>query len=126
MHGAAYRGVYDLSDLDRSLFMMAPGQSGNLLSRHARDFLIRWRDGATITLGPSPDATTATIRLTPMIYRATPIDDTWLTEGVMIRRVFAWLIDILLLGVMLTALWFVLLLRAKRMRFVSSKKRLRS
>ncbi len=65
VHGPEYRGVYDLSDLDRSLFMVAPGQSGNLLSRHARDFLTRWRDGATITLGPTPDATTATIRLTP-------------------------------------------------------------
>ena len=65
VHGAEYRGVYDLADLDRSLFMVAPGQSGNLLSRHARDFLTRWRDGATITLGPTPDATTATIRLTP-------------------------------------------------------------
>ena len=65
VHGAEYRGVYDLADLDRSLFIMAPGQSGNLLSRHARDFLTRWRDGATITLGPTADATTATIRLTP-------------------------------------------------------------
>ena len=57
--------MYDLADLDRSLFMLAPGQSGNLLSRHAGDFLARWRDGATITLGPTADATTATIRLTP-------------------------------------------------------------
>ncbi len=65
VHGAAYRGVYDLADLDRSLFIVAPGQSGNPLSRHASDFLTRWRDGATITLGPTPDATTATIRLTP-------------------------------------------------------------
>lgn len=65
VHGAEYRGVYDLADLDRSLFMIAPGQSGNLLSRHARDFLTRWRDGATITLGPTPDTVTATIRLTP-------------------------------------------------------------
>ncbi len=65
VHGAEYRGVYDLADLDRSLFIIAPGQSGNLLSRHARDFLTRWRDGATITLGPTQDATTATIRLTP-------------------------------------------------------------
>jgi penicillin amidase len=65
VHGAAYRGVYDLADLDRSLFIVAPGQSGNPLSRHARDFLARWRDGATITLGPTPDATTDTIRLTP-------------------------------------------------------------
>jgi penicillin G amidase len=65
VHGAAYRGVYDLADLDRSLFIVAPGQSGNPLSRHDRDFLARWRDGATVTLGPTPDATTATIRLTP-------------------------------------------------------------
>ncbi len=65
VHGAEYRGVYDLADLDRSLFIVAPGQSGNPLSRHASDFLARWRDGATITLGPTPDATTATIRLTP-------------------------------------------------------------
>jgi penicillin G amidase len=65
VHGAEYRGVYDLADLDRSLFVVAPGQSGNLLSRHARDFLARWRDGTTITLGPNPGTTTATIRLTP-------------------------------------------------------------
>jgi penicillin amidase len=65
MHGAEYRGVYDLADLDRSLFIIAPGQSGNLLSRHSRDFLRRWRNGATITLGPTADATTATIQLIP-------------------------------------------------------------
>lgn len=65
VHGAEYRGVYDLADLDHSLFIVAPGQSGNLLSRHSRDFLTRWRDGETITLGPTAGATTATIRLTP-------------------------------------------------------------
>ncbi|MEJ0015368.1 MAG: penicillin acylase family protein [Acetobacteraceae bacterium] len=65
VHGAEYRGVYDLADLNRSLFVVAPGQSGNLLSRHARDFLTRWRDGATVTLGPTADAVAATVRLTP-------------------------------------------------------------
>jgi penicillin amidase len=64
VHGPEYRGVYDLADLDRSLFIVAPGQSGNLLSRHARDFLTRWRDGAMVTLGPMADTTTSTIRLT--------------------------------------------------------------
>ena len=50
-----------------------------------------------------------------MIYRpsypteAYP-DDDWLTEGVLSRRVFAWLIDMLLIGLILGALWFVLLL----------------
>ena len=65
VHGAEFRGVYDLADLDRSLFMMAPGQSGHPLTRHAWDFLTRWRDGATITLGPTASVTTATIRLDP-------------------------------------------------------------
>jgi penicillin amidase len=65
VHGAAYRGVYDLAGLDRSLFMIAPGQSGNPFSAHARDFAIRWRDGATITLGPMAASITGTVRLTP-------------------------------------------------------------
>jgi uncharacterized RDD family membrane protein YckC len=45
-----------------------------------------------------------------MIYRAASIDDDWLTEGVLARRVFAWLLDVLLIGLALVALWFVLLL----------------
>ncbi len=45
-----------------------------------------------------------------MIYRASPIDDFWLTDGVMSRRVFAWLVDLLLIGLVLAALFFVLLL----------------
>ncbi|HEY2618546.1 MAG TPA: RDD family protein [Acetobacteraceae bacterium] len=45
-----------------------------------------------------------------MIYRAAPIDDYRLTEGVLARRVFAWLIDVLLIGLILAALWLVLLL----------------
>jgi penicillin amidase len=65
VHGASYRGVYDLGDLDRSLFMVAPGQSGNPFSSHARDFAIRWRDGATITLGPAAASISGTVRLTP-------------------------------------------------------------
>jgi penicillin amidase len=65
VHGAAYRGVYDLADLDRSLFVVTPGQSGNPLSRFSRNFMTRWRDGATITIGPQPDTVTATLHLTP-------------------------------------------------------------
>jgi penicillin amidase len=65
VHGAAYRGVYDLADLDSSLFVVAPGQSGHMLSWHARDFLARWRDGATVALGPLALHTEATLRLTP-------------------------------------------------------------
>jgi acyl-homoserine lactone acylase PvdQ len=65
VHGASYRGVYDLADLDRSLFMMTPGQSGNPLSRHARDFLMRWRDGAMVLLAHDPVEVSGTVRLEP-------------------------------------------------------------
>jgi penicillin amidase len=65
VHGPSYRGVYDLADLDRSVFMMAPGQSGRPFSRHAHDLLERWRDGKTVTLGPDPAKTEAVLRLVP-------------------------------------------------------------
>jgi penicillin amidase len=67
VHGGAYRGVYDLADLDRSRFMTVPGQSGNPLSSTARVFLRRWQAGDTIPLGPelSGSAMTAQIRLMP-------------------------------------------------------------
>jgi penicillin amidase len=65
VHGAAYRGVYDLADLDRSRFMVAPGQSGNPVSRTARNFIQRWRAGETITLGAEPATITATLTLQP-------------------------------------------------------------
>ncbi len=65
VHGPGYRGVYDLADLDRSLFMAAPGQSGNIVSRHATDLLHRWRDGASIQLSPHAVRTEAVLRLDP-------------------------------------------------------------
>jgi len=65
IHGPAFRAVYDLADLDHSLFVVAPGQSGNPLSSHADDFLQRWRDGETVTLGPATPTPTGSIRLLP-------------------------------------------------------------
>jgi penicillin amidase len=65
VHGPSFRAVYDLSALDRSRFMMAPGQSGNLLSAHSRDFLVRWRDGDTILLASDAAKVAATLTLTP-------------------------------------------------------------
>ena len=65
LHGAEYRGVYDLSDLDGSRFMAAPGQSGNPLSSTARRFLRRWHDGDTVAIGPVPDQVAATVELEP-------------------------------------------------------------
>ena len=48
--GSGYRAVYDLSNLDNSRFMIATGQSGNLLSSHYGDMLERWRDGKYIKI----------------------------------------------------------------------------
>ena len=50
IHGAGYRGVYDLAALDQSRFVVVPGQSGNPLSSHYGDMTSLWRDGKTITL----------------------------------------------------------------------------
>lgn len=65
IHGPEFRGVYDLSDLDRSLFVMAPGQSGNPFSRLARNFLARWRDGASVMIGAVAEPVAAHIALRP-------------------------------------------------------------
>ena len=67
VHGGAYRGDYDLADLDRSRFITVPGQSGNPLRATARNFVDRWASGETIALGPEQagDAASATITLTP-------------------------------------------------------------
>jgi penicillin amidase len=65
VHGAAFRGVYDLSDLERSRFMVAPGQSGHPASSLARNFLRQWRDGATISIGSRPNDVAVRIGLSP-------------------------------------------------------------
>ncbi len=57
VHGAAFRGVYDLSDLDRSRFVIATGQSGNPLSGHLLDFVPIWKRVATVTIPAQPDQT---------------------------------------------------------------------
>jgi penicillin amidase len=65
VHGPGYRGVYDLADLDRSLFITAPGESGSPLSPHFHDLLRRWRDGRTVTIGPDAEGGNASIDLHP-------------------------------------------------------------
>jgi penicillin amidase len=45
VHGAGFRAIYDLSNLDNSLFALAGGQSGNPFSDHYADLLKDWRDG---------------------------------------------------------------------------------
>lgn len=40
-HGPAMRAIYDLADLDGSLYVIAPGQSGKPLSPRYNDFTER-------------------------------------------------------------------------------------
>ena len=51
VHGAGYRGVYDFADLDNSRFAIPLGQSGNMLSPWARNFVERWQALKYIEIG---------------------------------------------------------------------------
>ena len=64
-HGGAYRGVYDLSDPERSRFVVAPGQSGNWLSPFAWNLMQDWADGSTMEIGRTPRRVAATLSLVP-------------------------------------------------------------
>ncbi|RAI59133.1 penicillin acylase family protein [Roseicella frigidaeris] len=51
IHGAGLRLVADLADPDRTLAIIATGQSGHPLSAHWGDLLPLWRDGGMVALG---------------------------------------------------------------------------
>lgn len=55
VHGAGYRGVYDLADPDSSVFVTATGQSGHPLSRHYDDLGELWRRGEYIPMSLDPE-----------------------------------------------------------------------
>ncbi len=55
-HAAGFRAVYDLADLDDSLFAIAPGQSGHIASPHYRDLLKPWARGDYIPIPTGWDA----------------------------------------------------------------------
>ncbi len=55
VHGAGYRGVYDFSDPDSSLFITATGQSGHFLSRYYDDLGELWRRGEYVPMSLDPE-----------------------------------------------------------------------
>jgi len=65
VHGAGFRGVFDLAHPDGAFAVIATGQSGHPMSRHWADMLPMWRDGATVQLGPVEGAPAARLRLRP-------------------------------------------------------------
>lgn len=55
VHGAGYRGVYDFSDPDSSVFVISTGQSGHPLSRHYDDLGELWRRGEYVPMSLDPE-----------------------------------------------------------------------
>ncbi len=49
-HGAGYRGVYDLANPEKSLFIIAGGESGQIFAKHYGDLRDKWNAGTFITL----------------------------------------------------------------------------
>ncbi|ANK81055.1 MAG: hypothetical protein TEF_09795 [Rhizobiales bacterium NRL2] len=52
---ASMRAIYDLDDLDRSLYIHSTGQSGNVLSGHYSGFVDRWRRVDYIPMSMRPE-----------------------------------------------------------------------
>jgi penicillin G amidase len=49
-HASSYRAIYDLADLDASLYIQTTGQSGNAFSPFYRSFAERWAKGEYIMI----------------------------------------------------------------------------
>ncbi|GAB4275598.1 MAG: penicillin acylase family protein [Pararhodobacter sp.] len=69
VHGAGYRGVYDMADPEASVFIISTGQSGHPRSRHYDDLGVLWRRGEYIPMTLDPELSRAggvgTTRLEP-------------------------------------------------------------
>jgi penicillin G amidase len=65
VHGAGFRAVFDLSDLDASRFIVSTGQSGQVLSRHFTDLNQRWQSNDLLTISPDAGREAARLILVP-------------------------------------------------------------
>lgn len=65
IHGAGFRGVFDLAAPDGAFVIIATGQSGHPMSRHWADQMPAWRDGMLLRLGPVEGTPTGRIHLSP-------------------------------------------------------------
>ena len=69
-HGASFRAIYDLNDLDRSVYILVPGQSGNPLSPDYRSFVEPWRNIEYIPMTTDRSVYTAGARGTVVLSPA--------------------------------------------------------
>jgi penicillin amidase len=61
MMGSSFRLVVDLADLDRSVTINTPGQSGDPNSPHYRDLFAKWAAGDYVPLPYSATAVEAAL-----------------------------------------------------------------
>jgi penicillin amidase len=62
-HAGSLRAIYDLADLDKSVFMQATGQSGNRMSPWYSSFAQRWAAVEYITIPAKRESVRAAHRL---------------------------------------------------------------
>ena len=71
-HAAGFRGVFDFSDPDASVFIIATGESGHLLSRFYDDLAVLWRRSEYIPMSLDPGLARAGAIGTTRLVPATP------------------------------------------------------
>ncbi len=64
-HAASLRAIYDLADLDRSVFIYQTGQSGNVFAAEYRDMANDWSQGRYRSLTMHPKRVTQRLTLQP-------------------------------------------------------------
>jgi len=73
VHASGFRAVYDFSDLDSSVMIIATGQSGHLFSPHYDDLAALWRRGEYIPMSLDPEVArggaVGITQLTPLVNR---------------------------------------------------------
>ncbi|MXU65860.1 penicillin acylase family protein [Oceanomicrobium pacificus] len=67
VHAAGFRGVFDFSDPEASVFIISTGQSGHFLSRHYDDLSVLWRRSEYVPMA-----------LDPVLARGGALGTTWL------------------------------------------------
>lgn len=77
VHAAAYRGVYDFSDPDNSVYIISTGQSGHPLSSHYDNLGERWRRGEYIPMSLDPQiARAGAVGVTHLLPATAGLDQT--------------------------------------------------
>jgi penicillin amidase len=65
VYGSSLRVIYDLSNLNNSLFIITPGQSGNIFSNFYDNLIDTWTQGEYITFNDDPSLMINHITLLP-------------------------------------------------------------